>query len=117
MTTNIESQELRRLENADIGYEEYPTAAETDDLEAYFCICHRELTSIFTLKQFKPYWPKSVQLVMIYVHASFLSARINKHQKYHTCALVFVFWVDSTNFKICLVIQRIQLGELNPINH
>lgn len=54
---------------------------------------------------------------MIYVHVSFLSVRIKKHHKYHTCALVCVFWVDSTNVKICLVIQLIHLGELNPINH
>lgn len=61
ITTNIESQELRRLENAKIGYEEHPRAAETDNLESYFCICHRDLRPIFTLKQFKSYWPKSVR--------------------------------------------------------
>lgn len=61
VTTNIESQELRRLENRLIGYEEHPRAAETDDLESYFCVCHRDLGSIFTLKEFKPYWPESVR--------------------------------------------------------
>jgi len=61
VTTNIESQELRHMANGVIGYEEHPRAAETDDLEAYFCVCHRDLGSIFTLKQFKPYWPKSVR--------------------------------------------------------
>ena len=36
ITTNIESQELRRFQNQEIGYEEHPQAAETDDLELYF---------------------------------------------------------------------------------
>lgn len=67
VTTNIESQELRRLDNNIIGYEEHPRAAETDDLESYFCVCHRDLGAIFTLKQFKPYWPKSVRLVALYL--------------------------------------------------
>lgn len=58
---NIESQELRRLENGRIDYEEHPRAAETDDLESYFSICHRDLGPIFTLEEFKPYWPKSVR--------------------------------------------------------
>ena len=61
LTTNIESQELRRTQNKEIGYEEHPHAAETDDLESYFCIGHRDLGQIFTLKQFKSYWPKSVR--------------------------------------------------------
>ena len=61
VTTNIESQELRRTQNLDIGYEEHPRAAETDDLESYFCIAHRDLGQIFTLKMFKSYWPKSVR--------------------------------------------------------
>ena len=58
VTTNIESQELPRVDNNIIGYEEHPRAAETDDLESYFCVCHRDLGAIFTLKQFKPYWRK-----------------------------------------------------------
>ena len=55
--TNIESQELRRTQNLDIGYEEHPQAAETDDLESY-CITHQDLGQIFTLKMFKSYWPR-----------------------------------------------------------
>ena len=50
VTTNIQKQELRPLANEVIGYEEHPRAAETDDLESYFCVCHRDLGSIFTLK-------------------------------------------------------------------
>ena len=61
VTTNIESQELRRTQNQEIGYEEHPHAAETDDLESYFCVTHRDLSQIFTLKMFKAYWPKSVR--------------------------------------------------------
>ena len=61
VTTNIESQELRRIQNQEIGYEEHPRAAETDDLESYFCVTHRDLGPIFTLKIFKAYWPKSVR--------------------------------------------------------
>ena len=38
ITTNIESQELRRTQNQEIGYEEHPRAAETDDLESYFVL-------------------------------------------------------------------------------
>lgn len=67
VTTNIKSQEPRRLDNNIIGYEEHARAAETDDLESYFCVCHRDLGAIFTLKQFKPYWPKSVRLVALYL--------------------------------------------------
>ena len=63
VTTNIESQEFQRLQNVEIGYEEHPRAAETDDLESYFCVAHRDLGHIFTLKMFKSYWPKSVRYV------------------------------------------------------
>ena len=63
VTTNIESRELRRTQNLEIGYEEHPRTAETDDLESYFAIAHRDLGPIFTLKEFKPYWPKSVRYV------------------------------------------------------
>lgn len=61
VTTNIESQELRCTQNREIGYEEHPRAAETDDLESYFCIAHWDLGQIFTLKMFKSYWRKSVR--------------------------------------------------------
>ena len=47
VTTNMESQKLHRL------------AAETDDLESYFCVCHCYLGSIFTLKQFKHIGPRA----------------------------------------------------------
>lgn len=61
ITTNIESQELGRTQNQEIGYEEHSRAAETDDLESYFCVAHRDLCPIFSLKMFKSYWPKSVR--------------------------------------------------------
>ena len=65
VTTNIVSQELCRLGNNIIGYEEHLRASETDDLESYFCVCHCHLGTIFTFKQFQPYWPKSVRLEQI----------------------------------------------------
>ena len=34
VTTNIESMELRRCQNDDIGYVEHPRAGTTDDVEA-----------------------------------------------------------------------------------
>ena len=61
VTANIESQELRYTQNQEIGYEEHPRAAETHDLESCFCVTHRDLGQIFTLKMFKVYWPKSVR--------------------------------------------------------
>ena len=61
VTTKIESQEQRRDQNNVIGFPEHPHAAVTDDLETFYGITHRDLGNVFTLKQFKEYWPKSVQ--------------------------------------------------------
>ena len=33
----------------------------TDDLESFFGIVHRDVGSVFTLKQFTDYWPKGVR--------------------------------------------------------
>ena len=62
VTTNIESQEQRRVLNNELGYAEHPRAAVTDDLETFFSITHRDLGNVFILKQFKEYWPKGVRL-------------------------------------------------------
>ncbi|VDI24894.1 Hypothetical predicted protein [Mytilus galloprovincialis] len=35
ITTNIESQEERRLQNTELGYPEHPRAATTDDVECF----------------------------------------------------------------------------------
>lgn len=62
ITTNIESQEFRRRQNSDIGFEEHPRAGTSDDLEALFAVYHRDLGMIFTLKEFKYNWKKSCRL-------------------------------------------------------
>lgn len=61
VTTNIESQERRRLLNEELGCAEHPRAAVTDDLETFYSITHRDLGNVFILKQFKEYWPKGVR--------------------------------------------------------
>lgn len=61
VTTNIESQERRRLLNKELGCVEHPRAAVTDDLETFYSITHRDLGNVFILKQFKEYWPKGVR--------------------------------------------------------
>ena len=38
ITTNIESQEIRRIRNIDIGYAEHPRAGTTDDMESLFSV-------------------------------------------------------------------------------
>ena len=53
ITTNIESQELRRIRNNEIGYPEHPRAATTDDVECFFSLTRRHLGETFTLKEFK----------------------------------------------------------------
>ena len=63
VTTNIESMELRRCQNGDIGYEEHPRAGTTDDVEAIIAFLHRILGVIFTLKQFNSGWRLVVRLV------------------------------------------------------
>ena len=72
ITTNIESQELRRLENEVIGYPEHPRAGGTDDLETFFSLAHRYLGNVFSLKQFKELWPKLVRYCKANFHASIL---------------------------------------------
>ena len=64
VTTNIESQEQRRVQNDAIGFPEHPRAAVTDELETFYGIAHRDLGNVFTLKQFKEYWPKGVRQVL-----------------------------------------------------
>lgn len=61
ITANIESQELRRLQNGDIGYPEHPRGGSTEDLECFFGVAHSRLGNAFTLKQFKDEWPKLVR--------------------------------------------------------
>ena len=61
ITSNIESQEYRRREIIDIGYPEHLRAGGTDDLETFFGIDHRNIGTVFTLKQFKEYWPSAVR--------------------------------------------------------
>lgn len=61
VTTNIESQEMRRHENGTIGYAEHPRAGGTDDLETFFGLTHRYVGNVFTLKQFKEFWPQIVR--------------------------------------------------------
>ena len=61
VTTNIESQERRRLQNNVIGYPEHPRADVTVDLETFYAITHRDIGNVFVLKQFKEYWPKGVR--------------------------------------------------------
>ena len=60
VTTNIESQEMRRCQNEEIGYAEHPRAGGTDDLETFFGLTHPYLGNVFTLKQFKELWPQVV---------------------------------------------------------
>jgi len=61
ITANIESQELRRCQNSEIGYPEHPRAGSTEDLECFFGVAHSRLGNIFTLKEFKDGWPKLVR--------------------------------------------------------
>ena len=46
VTTNIESQEQRRLIKDVIGYPEHTRAAVTDDLKAFYAKTHRDLGNI-----------------------------------------------------------------------
>ena len=47
VTTNIESMEFRRYQNAEIGYEEHPRTGTTDDVEAIIPFLHRMLGVVF----------------------------------------------------------------------
>ena len=71
ITTNIESQELRRCENEIIGYLEHPRAGGTDDLETFFSLTHHYIGNVFSLKQFKEIWPKLVRYDKANFHAKF----------------------------------------------
>jgi hypothetical protein len=63
ITTNIESQELRRIRNNEIGYPEHPRAETTDDVECFFSLTRRHLGETFTLKEFKNGWRKLVRVL------------------------------------------------------
>lgn len=60
LTTNIESQELRRSLSPEFG-PEHPRSTTTDDCEGFFSICHRYLGTTFTLQEFKYRWVKIVK--------------------------------------------------------
>ena len=61
VTTNIENIEVRRRQNAELGYEEHTRAGTTDDVETFFALLHHYLGLIFTLKEFKALWRKLVR--------------------------------------------------------
>ncbi|XP_068719362.1 uncharacterized protein [Montipora capricornis] len=84
ITANIESQEMRRCQNSEIGYPEHPRAGSTEDLECFFGVAHSRLGNIFTLKEFKDGWPK---LVM-------------ENSKRLSCeTLPFYYWTENDRFK------------------
>ena len=64
ITTNIESQEIRRCETASIGNEEHPRAGTTDDVEMFFSVVRKSLGQTFTLKAFKKHWRNLTRLFM-----------------------------------------------------
>ena len=74
VTANIESQELRRLQNEVIVYPEHPRAGSTEDLECFFGVAHSKLGTVFTLKEFKDGWPKLVR----YLHVAYGKLSISK---------------------------------------
>lgn len=54
MTTNIESREQRRCDNADAGRSpEHPRASTTDDCECFFSVLRDNIGKNFTLKEVK----------------------------------------------------------------
>ncbi|OWF45548.1 hypothetical protein KP79_PYT07067 [Mizuhopecten yessoensis] len=61
ITTNIESQEVRRLQNAEFGYPEHPRAATTDDVECFFSLTRRQIGDTFTVPEFQNQWAKIVR--------------------------------------------------------
>ena len=65
ITGNIESQELRRCQNNEIGYPENPRAGSTEDLECFFGVAHCRLGNVFTVKEFKDDWPKLVRYIIL----------------------------------------------------
>ena len=62
VTTNIVSQEIRREESKDIGYEEHPRSSTTDDSEMFFALEHRiGHGQHATLAEFKYSWRRLVR--------------------------------------------------------
>ena len=61
VTSNIESMEHRRRETWRIGYPEHPRAGTSDDVEAFISLLHRFLGNIFTVKDMKSRWRKTVR--------------------------------------------------------
>ncbi|XP_078606621.1 uncharacterized protein LOC144879245 [Branchiostoma floridae x Branchiostoma japonicum] len=60
ITSNIESQEARRLLNPVFG-PEHPRAGTTDDVECFFSILHHKTAGqAVTFKEFKQWWRKLV---------------------------------------------------------
>lgn len=84
VTTNIESQEMRRIMNSDLGYPEHPRAATTDDVECFFSLTRRHLGDTFTLQQFKNRWPRLVR----------------EFCKRMDPALPFHYWTQNEHFKL-----------------
>ena len=59
MTTNIESQEIRRADGKERGLApEHPRAGSTDDVEGIFAFLHELLGRIFDEKAFHDTFPK-----------------------------------------------------------
>ncbi|XP_078679355.1 uncharacterized protein LOC144915008 [Branchiostoma floridae x Branchiostoma belcheri] len=59
VTTNIDSQEIRRLQNTTIGFPEHPRASTTDDVECFFSMLNNKIRGeLVTLKEFKFWWRK-----------------------------------------------------------
>ena len=52
------SEEFRRRQNAEIGFDESPRGSSTDDLECLYSMCHGWLGPVFRLKEFKMKWRK-----------------------------------------------------------
>lgn len=61
VTANIESQELRRQNNAHTGFSEHPRAATTDDVECFFSLVRRHLGGTFTLRDFEQSFQRIVR--------------------------------------------------------
>lgn len=84
ITTNIESQERRRILTSTVGYSEHPRASTTDDVECFFSLTRRQLGDTFSLKDFKNAWPKIVR----------------EFTKKMDPALPFYYWTQNNRFKV-----------------
>lgn len=62
---------MQRRESYEIEYPERQRASGTDDLETFFGIVHRNIGTVFTLKDFKEYWPKAVRYCTFMLYFSF----------------------------------------------